>query len=140
MRKRIQKASKSHFIFCGKKERISFPDGGNLTRILRELEESGFIRVYSPVGEKRNGALYQLCDPFVAFHLTWLEKAGAGNEDVWSALMGSGAYNAWSGYAFEQETKSRKALRITMVTTYGVQKNQYSSVVQSEVRMEDLFS
>jgi len=200
------------------KTNISFSDGGNLTRILKELEESGFIRMYSPVGKKRNGVLYQLSDPFVAFHLTWLKGRGAGNEEIWSALAGSSVYGAWSGYAFEQvclahipqikkalgisgvsvsagawrssdphfpgaqidlvldrkdniinicelkysnhefridkkydlelrnkagaferETKTRKALHLTMVTTYGVLTNQYSSVIQSEVRMEELF-
>jgi AAA+ ATPase superfamily predicted ATPase len=200
------------------KTMVGFPDGGNLTRILNELAESGFIRMYKPFGRKKNGALYQLSDPFTAFHLTWMKDRGAGNDDIWSSLTGSGEYNAWSGYAFEQvclahipqirnalgiagvrtsagawrssgtsapraqidlvvdrsdnvinlcemkyanqefsidkqydlalrnkadvfrrETKTRKALHLTMVTTYGVKQNIYSSVFQSEITMEDLF-
>lgn len=42
--------------------------------------------------------------------------------------------------AFLTEEKSRKAVHITMVTTYGVKKNEYSGIVQSEVRMDDLFA
>jgi hypothetical protein len=41
--------------------------------------------------------------------------------------------------AFIRETRTRKAVHLTMVTTYGVRRNEYSGQVQSEVRMEDLF-
>jgi len=41
--------------------------------------------------------------------------------------------------AFARESKTRKAIHLTMVTTYGVKRNDYHSVIQSEVKMEDLF-
>jgi AAA+ ATPase superfamily predicted ATPase len=41
--------------------------------------------------------------------------------------------------AFSEETKNRKALHLTMITTYGVKHNEYWGSVQSEVKMEDLF-
>ena len=40
---------------------------------------------------------------------------------------------------FHAETKTRKALHQTFVTTYGVKKNMYSGTVQSEVLLDDLF-
>ena len=40
---------------------------------------------------------------------------------------------------FKQVTKTRKSVHITMVTTYGLKHNAYSSDVQSEVTMKDLF-
>ena len=40
---------------------------------------------------------------------------------------------------FRAETKTRKALHQTFVTTYGVKKNMYSGTVQSEVLLDDLF-
>lgn len=40
---------------------------------------------------------------------------------------------------FIEESKTRKAVHITMVTTYGVKRNEYSGVIQSEITMEDLF-
>ncbi len=40
---------------------------------------------------------------------------------------------------FATETKNRKTLILTLITTYGVKKNQHSDVVQSEVVMDDLF-
>ena len=41
--------------------------------------------------------------------------------------------------AFRRGTKSRKALQLTMITTYGVRQNMYSGIVSSEVVLDDLF-
>ncbi|MDO5446253.1 MAG: ATP-binding protein [Prevotellaceae bacterium] len=41
---------------------------------------------------------------------------------------------------FREETGTRSALHLTMVTTYGVSHNQYWNKVQSEVLMDDLFN
>ena len=40
---------------------------------------------------------------------------------------------------FREETKTKKSLVITMVTTYGVIRGIHSGIVQSEVIMDDLF-
>ncbi len=40
---------------------------------------------------------------------------------------------------FRHVTKTRKALLLTFITTYGVKKNIHSSIVNSEVSMDDLF-
>lgn len=42
--------------------------------------------------------------------------------------------------SFRTETKTRKALHLTFVTTYGIKKNIYSGGVQSEVTLNDLFA
>ncbi|GHT75617.1 ATPase [Bacteroidia bacterium] len=41
--------------------------------------------------------------------------------------------------AFVEETKTRKTVHITMITTYGIKHNEYWNNIQSEVTMEDLF-
>ena len=41
--------------------------------------------------------------------------------------------------AFREETKTRKTLHTTLITTYGVKHNEYWGNVQSEVMLEDLF-
>ena len=41
--------------------------------------------------------------------------------------------------AFISETKTRKSVHTTMVTTYGVKRNEYWGHVQSEIMMGDLF-
>jgi hypothetical protein len=42
--------------------------------------------------------------------------------------------------AFRYETKTSKALYLTMITTYGIKHNEYWNNIQSEVTMDDLFS
>lgn len=40
---------------------------------------------------------------------------------------------------FINESKAKKGIHLTMITTYGVKQNEYWGNVQSEVKMEDLF-
>ena len=40
---------------------------------------------------------------------------------------------------FREATKSKKALQMIMITTYGIRKNAHSSIVQSQVCMDQLF-
>jgi AAA+ ATPase superfamily predicted ATPase len=41
--------------------------------------------------------------------------------------------------AFKLDTKTRKSVHTTLVTTYGLRKNSHSDIVQSVVTMDDLF-
>jgi len=41
---------------------------------------------------------------------------------------------------FRTETKTRKALQLTMVTTYGVKHNMYSNKIQSQITLDELFA
>ena len=40
---------------------------------------------------------------------------------------------------FREATRSKKALQLVMITTYGARLNAHSGIVQSQVRMDDLF-
>jgi len=80
--------------------KVGFPDGGYLTQVLRELEESDFIRCYRPYGATKRGALWQLCDEFTAFFLTFMEGRTSGA--MWASFLDSAQHRAWSGIAFEQ--------------------------------------
>jgi len=193
---------------------VNFGNGGNLTKILKELDECGFIRKYKSYGKIKNGFFYRLADPFSAFHLTFIKNTN--NEKYWSSFTDNAVHRAWSGYAFEQvclahipeikkeigisavhtdvsswvcrnvekgaqidliidradrvinlceikfyngsyeidktyemnlrnkievfrsETKTRKALHLTMITTYGVKPGKHTGIVQSEVNMDEL--
>jgi hypothetical protein len=42
-------------------------------------------------------------------------------------------------WTFAEETRTKKAVHITMLTTYGVKRNEYWSNIQSEVILDDLF-
>lgn len=40
---------------------------------------------------------------------------------------------------FIRESKTKKAVQLTMITTYGLAKGGYSDDIQNQVTMEDLF-
>ncbi len=40
---------------------------------------------------------------------------------------------------FREETKTKKSIQLTLITTFGIRKNTYSGIVQNEVVLEDLF-
>jgi hypothetical protein len=76
--------------------------GGGITRILKELEESNFIRKYISYGKKERDSLYQLTDFYSLFYLRFITKASILDENVWINGLDSPEQRAWSGYAFEQ--------------------------------------
>ena len=41
--------------------------------------------------------------------------------------------------AFIASTNTRKAVHLTMVTTYGVHKNVHSGIIQNEITLDELF-
>ncbi|MDR1953626.1 MAG: AAA family ATPase [Clostridiales Family XIII bacterium] len=76
-------------------------DGGGFTRILTELEQSGFIRKYRNYGSKKKDALYQLIDFFSLFYLKFMQDSYASDKNLWMNMIGKGEHGAWTGYAFE---------------------------------------
>ncbi|HVB03022.1 MAG TPA: ATP-binding protein [Chitinophagaceae bacterium] len=78
------------------------PDGGGTTRILKELEESGFIRKYLSFGKKEKQSLYQLTDFYSLFYLHWIKDNSPLDENSWINELDSPRQRAWSGYAYEQ--------------------------------------
>ncbi|MEO0788988.1 MAG: ATP-binding protein [Bacteroidota bacterium] len=191
----------------------SISDGGGLTRILKELEESNFIRKYRAFGRKERDKLYQLMDPYSLFYLKFIKQSSTDDENFWTNALESPTFRSWSGYAFEMvclhhvkeikealkiggvqtsvstwnsskaqidliidrkdqvinlcemkfsihpfsidqqyaanlrkkigsfqaDTGTKKALFLTMITTYGVNRNSYSGMVQNDLHMDIFF-
>ncbi len=194
-------------------KRSKMTDGGGLSRILKELEESNFIRRYNAFGKKTKENLYQLIDLYSLFYLRFIKKTSVDDENFWLNAIETPQFYAWAGYAFEmvcllhipqikkelgisgvqtsvstwhsptaqidllidrkdqvinicemkfsinsytidkkyaenlrnkmgafrQVTKTKKALFLTTITTYGLKNNQYSGMVQSDLKMGMLF-
>lgn len=187
------------------------PDGGGLTRILKELEESNFIRRYKSFDKKQREGLYQLIDLYSLFYLRFIKNSD--DRNFWINNIETPNIFSWSGYAFEivclhhtdqiknalgisgvqtsistwssantqidlvidrrdqvinicemkfsinkfvidkkyaeilrnklgffrQKTKTRKALFLTLITTYGIAPNQYAGMVRNALTMDVLF-
>lgn len=103
-------------------ESTTLTNGGGLTRILRELEESSFIRKYRGFGKIQKDHLYQLVDLYSLFYLNFIKRSSPDDENYWITAMESPTYRAWSGYAFEMVClhhipQIKKALGINGVQT-----------------------
>ncbi len=194
-------------------QRSRLSDGGGLTRILHELEESGFIRRYRGYGKIERESLYQLTDNYSLFYLRFIRNVGKDDEQFWTNAVESPQFRTWAGYSFEmvclqhipqikkalgisgvqtsvsswqsskaqidllidrkdqvinlcemkfnvgrftidkkyaenlrnkvsafrQASGTRKAIFLTMITTYGLATSRYSGQVQNTLTMEDLF-
>ena len=92
--KRKRGFTRSELIAGGK-----VPEGKELTKCLEELEQCGFIRKYHDFSKKTNGGYFQLMDSLCLFHLTFLENKEIG---AWLDFIGTPAYFAWAGLAFER--------------------------------------
>lgn len=196
------------------------PDNGKLSAILKNLEGSGFIRTCQFFGNKKKDIIYQLCDYYSLFYLTYIRDNYGKDPHFWTHYLDNPSRRAWSGFAFEQlcgghlpqirqklgisgilsetsswfskgkdgrrgaqidllidrrdhiinicemkyslseysidkdyeealrrkmevfreESKTRKSLVLTFITTFGVKPNMYSNRVQSQVQLDDLFA
>ena len=77
------------------------PNGGGVTKVLEELEQSGFISSYYPFGKKKKERLYRLTDEYSLFYLQFIENKRNEGAGTWQHLSQTPAYKTWSGYAFE---------------------------------------
>lgn len=96
--------------------------GGTLTLWLKELEQTGFIEPFMPLGRKY-GTYYKIIDEYTLFYLTWiapLAQSGIQAESItqyWEETSKTPAWQAWAGLAFEAVcykhiANIRKALHI----------------------------
>jgi AAA+ ATPase superfamily predicted ATPase len=83
-------------------QKTLFSNGGSLTRILTELEESGFIRRYKSFGHTTRNVQYQVSDFYSLFYLKFIKNADLSDQNSWLDRMDNPEVRAWSGYAFEQ--------------------------------------
>lgn len=100
--------------------------GGSTTRVLNELEESGFIATLQHFGYKKANTTFYISDPYTLFYLKFIEHAGKYEPNIWLNKVDDPAFRSWSGIAFEQVCLAhiapiKKALGIAGVaSTTGV--------------------
>ncbi|MFM8454833.1 MAG: AAA family ATPase [Gammaproteobacteria bacterium] len=99
--------------------------GGGFTRLLKELEASGFVLAINEFGCKKKETKYRLIDEYSLFYLSWI-KPSLENQlnnipvNYWLNIQNSQAYATWAGYAFEgiclkHINKIIEALKISVV-------------------------
>lgn len=78
--------------------KTKLPSGGTLTKVLDELEKSGFINLTTPYQMNKNGVLYQLVDFFTLFYFKYMIT---GSKDRWLKKVQLPTWRSWAGLAFE---------------------------------------
>ena len=199
---------------------LGVTDSGNLSRVLEDLEHSGFIIRTNSYGAKKYNAIYRLMDNFSLFYLKFMKENRTDDPEFWSHNYTSPLRYSWCGLAFErvcfqhipqikqalgisgvvtntyswqvkddeiygpgaqidmlieradntinicemkfceddfsinasydknlrhklstfqEETRCKNALHLTLITTYGLKFNEYAGRIQKVITMDDLF-
>ncbi|MCB0841107.1 MAG: ATP-binding protein, partial [Bacteroidetes bacterium] len=97
-------------------------DGGGISTILTELEQSGFISSYVPFNKKKKDTLYRLTDNYSLFYLKFIKGIPPNESGNWQSLSQTQSWKTWSGYAYENIClqhieKIKEALGISGVHT-----------------------
>ncbi len=74
-------------------------DNSGFSTALSELEQCGFIRHYTMLGNRKKGAVWQLMDSYTLFYFRFIAEDSIHS---WSAEAGTSVRNVWSGLAFER--------------------------------------
>lgn len=202
-------------------ENTGISNNGALTKILKNLVDSGFVRENQFFGKEKKDTLYQLADYYSCFYFHYIRNHKERDEHYWSNTLDAHSRKVWAGLTFEQvckdhirqiknkigisgilseqfswfsrenkelgtegaqidllidrkdrvinlceikfygdefvidieedtkirnrmesfrrNTKTKKAIQIIYITTYGVKKNMYSGIMQKQVTLDDLF-
>jgi transcriptional regulator with XRE-family HTH domain len=90
-------------------ERTGIASGGTLTKILSELEESGFIVEIPNLYSEKKNSLWRLADAYSRFYLQWMATRRKGSRQSWLTIATSNKWKSWCGYAFENLCLSHTA-------------------------------
>ncbi len=96
--------------------------GGNLTKVLKNLERCDFIASYSQFGSKSKNTIYRLCDFYTLFYFKYLHEERNYDEEFWTHHFQSQQVVVWEGFTFEliclaHLTQIKKALGISGIGT-----------------------
>ncbi len=77
-------------------------NNGQLSGILEDLIECGFIRKYCHTDKRLRDAIYQLMDCYTLFYYQFVKSAHGVDEEYWIRSMKTPLHNTWCGLAFER--------------------------------------
>ena len=76
--------------------------GGTLTRVLTDLEESGFITTYPSFDNKSKNLTYRLSDYYTLFYFKFIHSGTIRGKNAWLNLIDHPSVRVWQGISFEQ--------------------------------------
>ncbi len=78
---------------------------GALSKMLSDLEKSGFIRVNKFFGNKKREVRYQLSDYYSLFYFRFIKDNYGKDEHFWSNMNDNPSRHVWAGLTYEQVCK-----------------------------------
>lgn len=99
--------------------------GGHITKVLSELEESGFITSHQRYGSKKANTLYVISDFYTQFYYRFIMPAGKYEPNIWLSKVDSPGFRAWSGLAFERVCFAHVSQIKQTLSILGISSNTY---------------
>jgi AAA+ ATPase superfamily predicted ATPase len=75
--------------------------GGDFSKKIEELIESGFVNEYTYHQNKTKQTLYRLSDEYSLFYLNFIMPSKKTGKGTWHKLYKSSQYTSWCGFSFE---------------------------------------
>lgn len=96
--------------------------GGQLTKMLTNLERCDFIKGFNRIGNKSKLTLYRLLDFYTLFYFKFIQRNRTMDEDYWMHNFQTHSVEAWEGFTFElvglcHIAQIKKALGISGIST-----------------------
>ena len=111
----------------------NFSSGGGVSKVLSELEESGFITSFQKFGLKTVNAIYTISDFYTLFYFRFIMNEGKYEPNMWINKIDSPAFRAWSGLAFEQICFAHIPQIKNALNIGGVSSSSYSWFTKGDV-------
>ncbi len=83
-------------------EKTKMKSGGTFSKLIDELEQSGFVQKVIPYTANVNGVLYKLVDNFSIFYFKFMSNGKNRMKDSWAKQIKGQSWVSWSGFAFER--------------------------------------
>jgi uncharacterized protein len=100
----------------------------DLTTVLEELVQCGFIRKIYPILKTKEDSLYRLIDEYTLFYFKFLADVDVTTTRDWSNIAQTPVYKIWSGYAFENLCFKHTFQIKKAMGFHGIISNEYSYV------------
>lgn len=111
--------------------KTGLPANGDLSKILKDLTLSGFVRVSDFYGKKKKDKLYQLVDYYSLFYFRYIKDNHGSDAHFWSNTTDNPARRAWEGLTFEQVCKGHIAQIKQKLGISGVLTEEYAWFVHA---------
>ena len=86
-------------------DKTNLPNNGILSKILYNLELSGFIKISNFYKNKKKESLYRLSDYYTAFYFKYIKDNYGKDENYWSNSIDNPSRKSWFGLTFESLCK-----------------------------------